>query len=89
MRNRVISSEHTHIRFAVWEAKYAPHYVVPWTVILISYILCIVLLLVLRWGLSRENKRRDLLSAVSDVPIIVRCRADRVFAGGQRSLWLH
>lgn len=32
---------------------------IPWIIIGISYAICIGLLLIIRWLLARENKRRD------------------------------
>ena len=59
----------------MWQEKYKPRYVprfsalpqltcalsnrVPWTIITICYAVCAVILLVLRYTLARENKRRD------------------------------
>jgi hypothetical protein len=53
----------------VWEAKDKPHYIVPWAVILASYVVCIFLLLAIRWGMKRENDRRDKSSAVSGMDV--------------------
>ncbi|KAJ7054943.1 MFS general substrate transporter [Mycena amicta] len=39
--------------------KYKPRNHVPWIIICCCFVSCMVLLLVIRWVLSRENKRRD------------------------------
>jgi len=49
----------------MWLDKYKPRNVVPWTVIIVSYVVCVVMILCIRWALSRENKRRDELQANS------------------------
>jgi len=43
----------------MWKAQYAPRYYVPWGVILAAHAICPILFLVIRWGLVRENARRD------------------------------
>ncbi|RDB14729.1 Thiamine pathway transporter THI73 [Hypsizygus marmoreus] len=43
----------------MWQAKYKPRNHVPWIIIGVCYVSCIVLMLTIRWYLSRENKRRD------------------------------
>ncbi|EJD04818.1 membrane transporter, partial [Fomitiporia mediterranea MF3/22] len=43
----------------MWLAKYAPRFHVPWTVIAICYTVAAVLLLVQRYMLKKENKKRD------------------------------
>ncbi|KAH7927987.1 MFS general substrate transporter [Leucogyrophana mollusca] len=43
----------------MWEAQYKPRNHVPWTVIGICYVICPLLLLVLRALLARENRKRD------------------------------
>ncbi|KAL5520352.1 hypothetical protein ACEPAG_9576 [Sanghuangporus baumii] len=44
----------------MWLAKYVPRYHVPWAVITACYVVCPILLLILRYILAKENKRRDL-----------------------------
>lgn len=39
--------------------KYKPRNRVPWAIIIMCFIVCMVLLLLIRWELSAENKRRD------------------------------
>jgi ACS family allantoate permease-like MFS transporter len=39
---------------------------IPWIVITISYFLCPVILLIIRFRLSRENKKRDLEPKVEE-----------------------
>ncbi|KAJ7060462.1 MFS general substrate transporter [Mycena amicta] len=43
----------------MWKDKYKPRNHVPWIIICCCFVSCMVLLLVIRWVLSRENKRRD------------------------------
>ncbi|KAJ7600723.1 MFS general substrate transporter [Mycena floridula] len=43
----------------LWQAKYKPRYRVPWITIGISYVICIGILLLIRFLLNRENKKRD------------------------------
>uniref|UniRef100_A0A8H7XZ67 MFS general substrate transporter n=1 Tax=Psilocybe cubensis TaxID=181762 RepID=A0A8H7XZ67_PSICU len=43
----------------MWQAKYTPRNHVPWLVIGICYLCCMALLLIIRYILSSENKRRD------------------------------
>jgi hypothetical protein len=50
----------------MWRAQYAPRYYVPWGVILASYSICPLMFLGIRWGLARENKRRDALGLVGE-----------------------
>jgi ACS family allantoate permease-like MFS transporter len=39
--------------------KSVPRNHIPWIIIGISYAICIGILLIIRWHLARENKRRD------------------------------
>ncbi|KAJ7124188.1 MFS general substrate transporter [Mycena epipterygia] len=43
----------------MWQAKYKPRNRVPWIVISVCYVACMLLVLVIRYFLSAENKRRD------------------------------
>ncbi|EMD34999.1 hypothetical protein CERSUDRAFT_85745 [Gelatoporia subvermispora B] len=43
----------------MWQAKYTPRNHIPWAIIGICYLICPGLLLIIRWLLARENKRRD------------------------------
>ncbi|KAF8962206.1 MFS general substrate transporter [Flammula alnicola] len=43
----------------MWQAKYKPRNHIPWIIIGICYVCCMVLLLAIRYVLSSENKRRD------------------------------
>ncbi|KAK1231236.1 hypothetical protein PQX77_005641 [Marasmius sp. AFHP31] len=43
----------------MWQEKYKPRNHVPWIIIGICYAACAVILLILRYILARENKRRD------------------------------
>ncbi|KAK7684372.1 hypothetical protein QCA50_012319 [Cerrena zonata] len=43
----------------MWQAKYKPRNHVPWIVIGICYLICPILLLILRYLFNKENKRRD------------------------------
>ena len=43
----------------MWKKEYQPRNRVPWTVITVSSFISCILLLVIRWILARENKRRD------------------------------
>ncbi|KIK59190.1 hypothetical protein GYMLUDRAFT_686005 [Collybiopsis luxurians FD-317 M1] len=43
----------------MWQAKYKPRNHVPWTIIGICYGCCMLLLLVIRFHLERQNKLRD------------------------------
>jgi len=43
----------------MWQQKYKPRNHVPWIIIGICYVLCMALLLTIRYVLSSENKRRD------------------------------
>jgi len=43
----------------MWQAKYKPRNHVPWIIIGVCYLCCIGLLLMIRFVLARENKRRD------------------------------
>ncbi|KAI0289618.1 MFS general substrate transporter [Russula brevipes] len=43
----------------MWRAKYKPRNHVPWITIGICYVLCMILLFIIRVLLARENKRRD------------------------------
>ncbi|KAH7882087.1 MFS general substrate transporter [Phlebopus sp. FC_14] len=44
----------------LWKAQYKPRYHVPWAVIAACYIACPLLLLLIRFILARENRKRDL-----------------------------
>lgn len=61
---------HTSYR---WLDKYKPRNRVPWTVIIISYSICVVMMLGIRWRLSYENKQRDILQAQSSVSSVQEC----------------
>jgi hypothetical protein len=61
-----------------WLDKYKPRNRVPWTIIIISYSICVVMMLAIRWRLSYENKQRDILQAQSSVCRL--CRVTCVFA---------
>ncbi|THH04217.1 hypothetical protein EW145_g5684 [Phellinidium pouzarii] len=43
----------------MWLQKYSPRNLVPWVVITICYVICPMLLMLLRYILNAENKRRD------------------------------
>ncbi|KAF8878218.1 MFS general substrate transporter [Infundibulicybe gibba] len=43
----------------VWQAQYKPRNHIPWIIIGICYVSCMAILLVIRYILSTENKRRD------------------------------
>jgi len=43
----------------MWQAKYRPRNHIPWIIIGISYAVCIGILLLIRFLLASENKRRD------------------------------
>lgn len=43
----------------MWQSQYKPRNRIPWVVIGICYLLCPILLLVIRFMLARENARRD------------------------------
>jgi hypothetical protein len=49
----------------MWLDKYKPRNFVPWVIIIISYSICVVMLLAIRWRLAYENKQRDMLQAES------------------------
>ncbi|EIW56362.1 MFS general substrate transporter [Trametes versicolor FP-101664 SS1] len=43
----------------MWQAKYRPRNHIPWTIIGICYVICPILMLLIRVLLLRENKKRD------------------------------
>ncbi|PPR00815.1 hypothetical protein CVT26_012456 [Gymnopilus dilepis] len=43
----------------MWQAKYKPRNHVPWIIIGVCYVICMGLLLAIRYLLASENKRRD------------------------------
>ncbi|KAM0755854.1 MFS general substrate transporter [Meredithblackwellia eburnea MCA 4105] len=43
----------------IWQAKYAPRNVPPWITVIVAYTIAPALLLVIRYILAAENKRRD------------------------------
>jgi len=43
----------------MWQAKYKPRNHVPWIVIGVAYVVCPAILLIIRYLLNAENKRRD------------------------------
>jgi len=43
----------------MWQAKYRPRNHVPWIIIGVCIVTCMLLLVLMRWYLARENKRRD------------------------------
>jgi len=43
----------------MWKAQYKPRNRVPWIIIICCYVSCLALLLIIRYVLSSENKRRD------------------------------
>jgi hypothetical protein len=45
----------------MWRSDYAPRYYLPWGIILVTYVLRPVQLLVMRYLLQKENRRRDSL----------------------------
>ncbi|XAO26352.1 hypothetical protein I312_105189 [Cryptococcus bacillisporus CA1280] len=47
----------------IWRAQYAPRYLVPWAIILASRVISPILLLIIRYYLNKENRRRDALQA--------------------------
>ncbi|KAJ9098067.1 hypothetical protein QFC19_006502 [Naganishia cerealis] len=49
----------------MWLDKYKPRNRIPWTIIIISYSICVVMMLGIRWRLEFENKQRDKLQAES------------------------
>jgi MFS family permease len=46
-----------------WKAKYYPRYRVPWIIQMLTYVSDILFIIVIRWVLNRENKRRDRVKA--------------------------
>ncbi|KAF9239499.1 MFS general substrate transporter [Melanogaster broomeanus] len=50
----------------MWQSQYKPRNRIPWIVIGICYLLCAILLLVIRFMLARENARRDADPAVEE-----------------------
>ncbi|KZT03194.1 MFS general substrate transporter [Laetiporus sulphureus 93-53] len=44
----------------IWQAQYEPRNHVPWAVIGICYVCCMFILLIIRFLLARENRRRDM-----------------------------
>ncbi|EGO28710.1 hypothetical protein SERLADRAFT_446123 [Serpula lacrymans var. lacrymans S7.9] len=58
----------------MWEAKYKPRNHIPWIVIGICYLICPILLLVIRYLLWQENKRRDAEPVVeTDSEFFIEC----------------
>ncbi|CAO1618285.1 unnamed protein product [Jaminaea pallidilutea] len=49
----------------IWQARYAPQNIVPWSICLAAYFLCIPTAYALSIGMRRENARRDALDGVS------------------------
>lgn len=43
----------------MWEGKYAPRYYVPWGIILGTYVARPVMLVIMRWYMVKENRRRE------------------------------
>jgi len=43
----------------MWQAKYRPRNHIPWIIIGVSYVVCPAVLLIIRYLLNAENKRRD------------------------------
>jgi len=43
----------------MWQSKYKPRNHIPWIIIGICYLLCMMILLAIRYILAKENKRRD------------------------------
>ncbi|KAF2159170.1 hypothetical protein M409DRAFT_71184 [Zasmidium cellare ATCC 36951] len=58
----------------LFQPQYKPRYIVTWAVILgIACVLPMIIVLYLRWGLQKENKRRDALAAqglINEVGVI-------------------
>ena len=48
-----------------WKAQYKPRNYVPWSICLTSYVCDIAIILLIRYVLNKENKRRDALQAES------------------------
>jgi hypothetical protein len=48
------------------QQQYKPRNRVPWTIIGISYVACMILLLIIRAVLAAENKRRDAAPKIDD-----------------------
>ncbi|KAG8783282.1 hypothetical protein FRC12_019886 [Ceratobasidium sp. 428] len=44
----------------MWQERYKPRNRVPWIVITICYLVCPMIMLLIRFRLSRENKKRDM-----------------------------
>ncbi|KAK4705731.1 MFS transporter, ACS family, allantoate permease, partial [Phenoliferia sp. Uapishka_3] len=49
----------------VWQSKFAPQNHVPWTIVIISYCICPIILFAIRTLHIRENARRDALAAAA------------------------
>ncbi|TDL22869.1 MFS general substrate transporter [Rickenella mellea] len=49
-----------------WKKKYQPRDIVPWTITVVTYCVDIFLVLVIRYVLVTENKRRDALQAEAE-----------------------
>ncbi|TFK61073.1 MFS general substrate transporter [Pluteus cervinus] len=74
----------------MWQNKYRPRNHVPWIIIGICYASCMVLLLVIRWHLNRENKLRELeppdntyddvyIEKVGDDGVVEKVKVDKEF----------
>lgn len=50
----------------MWQERYKPRNRIPWIVITICYSLCPVIMLILRFRLDRENKKRDMEPKVDE-----------------------
>ncbi|KAF7368275.1 MFS general substrate transporter [Mycena venus] len=43
----------------MWKDKYKPRNRVPWGICIMTFVVCMILILIIRWYLAAENKRRD------------------------------
>jgi hypothetical protein len=74
----------------IWQAKYKPRNHIPWLIIGICYVSCMATMLIIRYLLARENKRRDAepkdpsqdedvyIERVTDEGIVEKVKVDKV-----------
>ncbi|KAL7413287.1 MFS general substrate transporter [Mrakia frigida] len=50
----------------MWKAEYSPRNTIPWIIILACYIACPIIMVMIGYGLHRENVRRDALPEMEE-----------------------
>lgn len=55
----------------LWQSQYSPQNIIPWSIILVSYFLCIPIAYTLHYLMAKENRRRDALVEAGEPAVVI------------------